>query len=187
MGEKKAEDERLAAERNAEEERLATEQKAEEECLAAERNAQIEQLAAELKAKVKNNGSNTQSQKLTVQARVARRVVSYDIYCGDEGKSEILKSTRYSELSRLHEDVMREVPEFRGQLPPKTLLRRTSAAFVESRRVDIQAYLRAIAMDTRVWQSKAFKSFFQAPQANTSSTWPEDAWTHCHLKCKAAD
>merc|ERR1711904_546503 len=110
-------------------------------------------------SKAEKNASNTISKEVTVQARVVRRVGYYDVY---QGKARILKSTRYSELSRFHQDVMKEVPEFQGQLPRKTFLRHTNADFVESRRVDLQAYLRGITMDSRVSRTKVFESFFQA-------------------------
>lgn len=122
---------------------------------------------AKTKDKAEENAFNNFSERLIVQARVVkawplRRIVFYDVYRGRRRKSGILKSIRYSELSRFHEDVMREVPEFKGQLPCKSFLRHTSTDFVESRRVDIQAYLRAIAMDSRVSRSKVFQNFFQA-------------------------
>eukprot|EP00746_Dinoflagellata_sp_MGD_P054884 gnl/MRDRNA2_/MRDRNA2_239633_c0_seq1.p1 gnl/MRDRNA2_/MRDRNA2_239633_c0~~gnl/MRDRNA2_/MRDRNA2_239633_c0_seq1.p1 ORF type:complete len:374 (+),score=74.10 gnl/MRDRNA2_/MRDRNA2_239633_c0_seq1:89-1210(+) len=113
-------------------------------------------------------GDGTLSAKLTVQARVEHRVVHYDILAGRTRKTStqaplILKRTRYSELHRFHTNLTKEVPEFRGRLPRKTLLRHrfNSSAFVESRRIDIQGYLRAIAMDQGVSQSQAFKNFFQ--------------------------
>jgi hypothetical protein len=106
-----------------------------------------------------SNASNILSSRLTVQARVAQGVVFYDVFNGQHGMSV---STRYSELSRFHEDVMKEVPEFRGQLPRKTFLRHTNTDFVESRRVDLQGYLRAVATDSRVSESKVFQNFFQA-------------------------
>jgi len=126
-------------------------------------DAATEKKEAETKDAAEKNAVNKLNKQFVVQSRVLKGIVFYDVYCG-QGNSGFLKSTRYSELSRFHEDVMREVPEFQGQLPRKTFLRHTNTDFVESRRVDLQAYLRAMAMDSRVSQSQVYEDFFQAQE-----------------------
>merc|ERR1719388_552879 len=98
---------------------------------------------------------------MTVSSRVEGSIVYYDIFAGPPGTSPKLKTTRFSELDKFHAAVMKEVPDFRGRLPPKTLKRHTRPAFVESRRADIELYLRIMATDRTVSECQAFKNFFQ--------------------------
>merc|ERR1719261_845589 len=109
------------------------------------------------------------SRTLTVTARVEGRIAYYDIFAGPSASSRQLKTTRFSELDQFHAAVMKEVPHFRGRLPPKTLKRHTRPAFVESRRADIELYLRIMATDKRVNECPAFQRFFQLqqPEADT--------------------
>merc|ERR1719161_537309 len=104
------------------------------------------------------------SRALTVTSRMEGKIVYYDVFAGASGNSPQLKTTRFSELDQFHAAVMKEVPSFRGRLPPKTLKRHTRPAFVESRRADIELYLRIMATDRTVAECRAFKTFFQEQQ-----------------------
>lgn len=106
---------------------------------------------------------------LTVSSRVKGQVAYYDIFAGPSGASAKLKTTRFSELHKFHAQLMREVPDFQGRPPTKTFMRTTKADFVESRRAQIEKYLRLCATGL-VSQSLAFNDFFQITQSSASTT-----------------
>lgn len=105
---------------------------------------------------------------LTVSSRVEGNIGYYEIFAGPDKRAQ-LKTTRFSELDHFHASVMKEVPEFQGRLPPKTLMRNTGPAFVERRRLDIESYLRMAARDMAVAESAAFKNFFRGPRPESSN------------------
>lgn len=85
--------------------------------------------------------------------------VRYIIHPSESDSHEI-KSIRFSELDRLHRQLTKQVPWFYARLPPKTLMRRTTADFVESRRAAIEVYLRTVATHKVANASVAWREFF---------------------------
>jgi chromosome segregation ATPase len=85
--------------------------------------------------------------------------VKYDVMCDASPESPVLKSTRFSELSAFHTALKKEMPNFPSELPRKTLRKYSDAAFIESRRVEIEAYLREVVAHAS--HTKAFCSFFK--------------------------
>jgi len=121
---------------------------------------------------------------LSVQGRVVDGIVYYDICDGSvEGQYDRIKfkTTRYSELDEFHASIIKEVPDFKGQLPRKRRFSSsfygTSDAHIESRRFDIQVYLRVAATDEKVSHSKAFRNFFQLPNDDLKCATASEAST----------
>jgi hypothetical protein len=94
---------------------------------------------------------------LVVTAQIGESVVTYTITSED---GTPLKVIRFSQLDAFHANLIKEVPGFRGRLPPKTMTRRTSADFVEARRKGIEEYLNLVASDDLTSNSNAWKSVF---------------------------
>merc|ERR1712154_403962 len=92
MGEKKAEEERLAAEKKAEEERLAAEEKAKEEKLAAEKKAEEDRIAAEKKAEEERIAAEKKAEEERIAAikKNEERVNSYATMTPDDRAWSIL-------------------------------------------------------------------------------------------------
>eukprot|EP00927_Polykrikos_kofoidii_P026532 TRINITY_DN235_c0_g1_i4.p1 TRINITY_DN235_c0_g1~~TRINITY_DN235_c0_g1_i4.p1 ORF type:complete len:710 (-),score=195.53 TRINITY_DN235_c0_g1_i4:103-2181(-) len=71
-----------------------------------------------------------------------------------------LKTTRFSELCKLHAAIVQEMgSKFQARLPRKTFRRSTDPTFIETRRGDIELYLRVAS--ATAGQCAAFKKFFQ--------------------------
>lgn len=82
---------------------------------------------------------------LVLAAAVDGRSVWYTVHPSSTDRKTVLKTARFSELYSLHESLKVEVPKFPGVFPSKTWGRKTSVAFVESRRKDLELYLRLVA------------------------------------------
>jgi hypothetical protein len=97
---------------------------------------------------------------LVVTALAQDNYVRYDVMAGAAADSPIVRATRFSELSALHDAITKEMPNFQGELPRKTFRHFTwkDAAFIEGRRADIEQYLREAATHAR--QSTSFREFF---------------------------
>jgi hypothetical protein len=93
-----------------------------------------------------------------------RLSVWYTIQLHDSDKTDI-KTARFSELHSLHKRLKVEVPSFPGRFPScrqtyaKTWSRKKSAAFVESRRKDIELYLQLVATHSSSNASQAWLAF----------------------------
>jgi len=91
---------------------------------------------------------------LTVQSILEGKVVYYKI--SDDGDAP--KMARYSELARLHTEIMQEIPTFQGVFPAKKL-RNTCLKVIETRRVMIKEWFHACICDECVKASSAFIAF----------------------------
>jgi hypothetical protein len=97
---------------------------------------------------------------LVVTASIApgASLVTYSISSSEDGT--LLKVARFNELEALHMMLIKEVPTFGGRLPRKTWMHHTSADFVESRRKDIETYLRLAATNESTRRSTAWICFY---------------------------
>lgn len=98
---------------------------------------------------------------LVVAATIDGRSVWYSIQPSERDRT-VVKTARFSELHSLHKSLKVEVPSFPGRFPSKSFSfqsRQTSAAFVEKRRSDIEAYLRLAATHHSARASKAWLEF----------------------------
>jgi hypothetical protein len=106
---------------------------------------------------------------LVVTAEVQNNYVRYEVMADAAADSPIVRTTRFSELSALHNAITKELPHFQGELPRKTF--RPCAwkgeAFIEGRRADIERYLREAATHAR--QSTSFREFFASGLTDTES------------------
>lgn len=96
---------------------------------------------------------------VAVSSTISHVGVRYIIHPSESDSHEI-KTIRFSELDRLHALLTKQVPWFYARLPPKTLMRRTTADFVESRRAAIEVYLRTAATHKVANASIAWREFF---------------------------
>jgi len=95
-----------------------------------------------------------------VTAAVDGKSVWYTIQQNSTDKTAV-KTARFSEMHTLHKRLMKEVPSFPGRFPSKTWGKRgkTSPAFVENRRKDLELYLRLVASHRVSAISKAWLAF----------------------------
>merc|ERR1719506_1254150 len=98
------------------------------------------------------SNSSSDSSSLTVQTKPNGNIVYYKI--SKDADVNPPKMARYSELERLHQQVMQEVPAFQGVFPPKKW-RSASSRVLEMRRSMIEEYLRGCINNTCVKNSKA--------------------------------
>jgi hypothetical protein len=117
---------------------------------------------------------------LTVTAAVVGRSVNYTIQASEPLTDRTgVKTARFSELHNLHKSLAAEVPSFPGVFPSKTWGRKTSAAFVESRRKDLELYLRLVATHHAAKESISWVAFIGNSEVNTDpnevTTISEDA------------
>eukprot|EP00929_Paragymnodinium_shiwhaense_P001863 TRINITY_DN102072_c0_g1_i1.p1 TRINITY_DN102072_c0_g1~~TRINITY_DN102072_c0_g1_i1.p1 ORF type:complete len:796 (-),score=313.26 TRINITY_DN102072_c0_g1_i1:127-2514(-) len=101
--------------------------------------------------------ANVPTARLVLRAQVREEVVYYDILSGGP-ESQLLKTTRFSELYDLHKAILKDLPSFEGQFPRRTLRKHMEPEFIEARRADLELYLRVAASHARI--SDAFQEFF---------------------------
>lgn len=97
---------------------------------------------------------------LVVTAAAHGTVVWYTILASRSDGTE-LKTIRFSELDDMHGKLIKEVPSFPGRLPPKTLRRCSTPAFMENRRKAVEVYLRLVATHDVASSSSAWLTFFE--------------------------
>eukprot|EP00927_Polykrikos_kofoidii_P066535 TRINITY_DN62111_c0_g1_i1.p1 TRINITY_DN62111_c0_g1~~TRINITY_DN62111_c0_g1_i1.p1 ORF type:complete len:999 (-),score=228.09 TRINITY_DN62111_c0_g1_i1:163-3159(-) len=105
---------------------------------------------------------------IVVKSRKAGDVIVFDIMSGNTADSVLCQTCRYSELAMFYEALMKEKPGFQGSFPRKTIIRNTSAAFIEGRRKQIQTFLRAVAQEAA--DTLAYKSFLGTSFQNAHSS-----------------
>eukprot|EP00927_Polykrikos_kofoidii_P026534 TRINITY_DN235_c0_g2_i1.p1 TRINITY_DN235_c0_g2~~TRINITY_DN235_c0_g2_i1.p1 ORF type:complete len:696 (-),score=159.26 TRINITY_DN235_c0_g2_i1:39-2126(-) len=100
---------------------------------------------------------------LVVKADVKPDTCYYHVFSGPGEEAVKLRTTRFSELCKLHLALVNEMGvSFQARLPRKTLRRITDPSVIETRRGDIELYLRVASVSAG--QTAAFKKFFESAE-----------------------